>query len=79
MCAWLGRQRSWLVVEPRPATPELNPVEALGASLKNTGLANLAGDTLEEIIAAASPMRVACDDADLRRTPHGSGPHPPPS
>jgi hypothetical protein len=24
-------------------------------------------------------MRVACDDADLWRTPHGSGPHPPPS
>ena len=27
----------------------------------------------------ATPMRVACDDADLRRTPHGSGPQPPPS
>ena len=35
-----------------PATPELNPVEPLWASLKGTGLANLAGDTLEEIIAA---------------------------
>ena len=51
--AWLGRQRSWLVVEPRRATPEFNPVEPLWASLKGTGLANLVGDTLEEIIAAA--------------------------
>jgi hypothetical protein len=52
--AWLGRQRSWLVVEP-PAgyRPELNPVEPLWASLNGTELANLAGDTLEEIIAAA--------------------------
>ena len=33
--------------------PELNPVEPLWASLNGTGLANLAGDTLEEIIAAA--------------------------
>jgi hypothetical protein len=44
--AWLGRQRSWLVVEPLPGYPaELNPVEPLWASLKGTGLANLAGDT----------------------------------
>jgi hypothetical protein len=43
------------VVEPRPGyPPELNPVEQLWASLKGTGLANLAGDTLEEIIAASS-------------------------
>jgi hypothetical protein len=35
--AWLGRQWSWLVVEPLPATPELNPVEPLWASLKGTG------------------------------------------
>ena len=33
--------------------PELNPVEPLWASLNGTELANLAGDTLEEIIAAA--------------------------
>jgi DDE superfamily endonuclease len=32
MRAWLGRQRSWLVVEPLPAyAPELNPVEPLWA------------------------------------------------
>jgi hypothetical protein len=30
MRAWLGRQRSWLVVEPLPGyAPELNPVEPL--------------------------------------------------
>src|SRR6266508_1972295 len=30
MRAWLGRQRSWLVVEPLPAyAPDLNPVEPL--------------------------------------------------
>ena len=34
-----------------PATPELNPVGPLWASLKGTGLANLVGDTLEEIAA----------------------------
>ena len=54
MRAWLRRQRSWLVVEPLPAyAPELNPVEALWSSLKGVELANLAGDTLQEVIAAA--------------------------
>jgi transposase len=54
MHAWLRRQRSWLVVEPLPAyAPELNPVEPLWSSLKGVELANLAGDTLEEVIAAA--------------------------
>jgi hypothetical protein len=54
MRGWLGRQRSWLVVEPLPAyAPELNPVEPLWASLKGVELANLAGDTLGEVIAAA--------------------------
>jgi transposase len=54
MGAWLRRQRSWLVVEPLPAyAPELNPVEPLWASLKGVELANLAGDTLDEVIAAA--------------------------
>jgi transposase len=53
MRAWLARQRSWLVVEPLPAyAPELNPVEALWSSLKGVELANLAGDTLEEVTAA---------------------------
>jgi transposase len=54
MHAWLGRQRSWLVVEPLPGyAPELNPVEPLWSSLKRVELANLAGDTLEEVVAAA--------------------------
>jgi transposase len=54
MHAWLGRQRSWLVVEPLPGyAPDLNPVEPLWASLKGVELANLAGDTLEEVTAAA--------------------------
>jgi hypothetical protein len=48
MRAWLGRQRSWLVVEPLPAyAPDLNPVEPLWSSLKGVELANLAADTLE--------------------------------
>jgi putative transposase len=54
MATWLRRQRSWLVVEPLPAyAPELNPVEGLWSSLKGVELANLAGDTLEEVVAAA--------------------------
>ena len=54
MAAWLRRQRSWLVVEPLPGyAPDLNPVEALWSSLKGVELANLAGDTLAEVIAAA--------------------------
>jgi hypothetical protein len=54
MAAWLGRQRPWLVVEPLPGyAPELNPVEGLWSSLKGMELANLAGDTLAEVIAAA--------------------------
>jgi transposase len=53
MRAWLGCQRSWLVVEPLPGyAPELNPVEPLWASLKGVELANLAGESLDDIIAA---------------------------
>jgi transposase len=54
MGAWLRRQRSWLVVAPLPAyAPELNPVEPLWSSLKGLELANLAGESLEEVVAAA--------------------------
>ena len=54
MAAWLRRQRSWLVVEPLPGyAPDLNPVEALWSSLKGVELANLAGNSLQEVIAAA--------------------------
>jgi transposase len=54
MRAWLRRQRSWLVVEPLPGYAlDLNPVEPLWASLKGVELANLAGESLEEVVAAA--------------------------
>ena len=54
MAAWLRRQRPWLVVEPLPGyAPDLNPVEALWSSLKGVELANLAGDTLQDVITAA--------------------------
>ena len=54
MHAWLRQQRSWLVVEPLPAyAPDLNPVEPLWSSLKGVELANLAGDSLDDVIAAA--------------------------
>jgi putative transposase len=54
MQAFLRRQRHWLVVEPLPTyAPDLNPVEALWANLKGVELANLAGDTLGEVTAAA--------------------------
>jgi len=54
MRAWLRRQRSWLVVEPLPAyAPELNPVEPLCPASRGVELANLAGDNLPEVTAAA--------------------------
>jgi transposase len=54
MAAWLRGQRSWLATERLPGSaPELNPVEGLWASLKGVELANLAGDTLDEVTAAA--------------------------
>jgi transposase len=54
MQAWLRRQRRWLVVERLPAyAPELNPVEPLWANLKGVELANFAGDSLEQVTAAA--------------------------
>jgi DDE superfamily endonuclease len=66
MGAWLRRQRSWLVVEPLPGyAPDLNPVEGLWASLKGVELANLAGDTLEEVTAAAER-----GIQRIRSTPH---------
>src|SRR5215218_8848200 len=54
MRLWLRRQRAWLVTERLPRyAPELNPVEGLWANLKRVELANLAGDTLDDVIAAA--------------------------
>jgi hypothetical protein len=68
MQAFVASQRHWLVVERLPGyAPELNPVEGLWANFKGKGgeLANLAGDTLDEVIAAA--MRGA---DRVRQTPH---------
>jgi len=54
MGAWLRRQRHWLVAERLPGyAPDLNPVEALWSNLKGVELANLAGDTLDDVTAAA--------------------------
>ena len=54
MRAWLATQRHWLVVERLPAyAPELNPVEGLWANVKGVDLANLGGDTIQEVTAAA--------------------------
>jgi transposase len=54
MRAHLDAQHAWLTVERLPAyAPELNPVEPLWANLKGVELANLAGDTLDDAIAAA--------------------------
>jgi hypothetical protein len=68
MQAFVASQRHWLVVERLPGyAPELNPVEGLWANFKGKGgeLANLAGDTLDEVIAAATR------GADrVRQTPH---------
>jgi DDE superfamily endonuclease len=54
MAAWLARQRSWLVTERLPGyAPDLNPVEGLWSNLKGVELANLAGERLGEVTAAA--------------------------
>jgi transposase len=66
MGAWLGRQRSWLVVQRLPGyAPELNPVEGLWSNLKGVELANLAADTVQEITAAAER-----GVQRIRATPH---------
>ena len=54
MHAWLGQQRSWLVVERLPTyAPELNPVEGLWSNLKGVELANLVTEHLGDIMRAA--------------------------
>jgi transposase len=67
MRAWLGRQRSWLVVEPLPAyAPELNPVEGLWANLKDLELANRPTTTLAEVADAATQgIQRVCDSDGL--------------
>ena len=52
--ARLAAPAAVLAVEPLPAyAPDLNPVEPLWSNLKGVELANLAGDTLDEVIAGA--------------------------
>jgi transposase len=54
MQAFLVTQRDWLVVERLPAyAPDLNPVEGLWSNLKGQELADLACDTLSEVVQAA--------------------------
>jgi transposase len=54
MCDWLTSQRHWLQVEYLPAyAHDLDPVEGLWANLKGAELANLARDTVAEVLAAA--------------------------
>jgi transposase len=54
------------VVEPLPGyAPELNPVEGLWASLKGVELANLAGESLDDVVAAAER-----GVQRIQRTPH---------
>jgi putative transposase len=80
MHAWLRRQRSWLVVEPLPAyAPEANPVEGLWASRKGVELANLAGEGLDDVVAAAergiqrirSSHQLACSFCAAAVWPYG--------
>jgi hypothetical protein len=64
MRAWIRAQRSWLVVEQLPSyAPDLNPVETLWTNLKSQELANLATDSLDEVMARCPPR----DPADPRR------------
>jgi transposase len=54
MVAWIGLQRSWLVVERLPGyAPELNPVELVWGNVKTCELANLCPDTIDEAEIAA--------------------------
>jgi transposase len=53
MRAWIRARRSWLVEQLPPYAPDLNPVETLWTNLKGQELANLATDSLDEVMAAA--------------------------
>jgi transposase len=51
---WLDTQRRWLQVEYLPGyAHDLDPVEGLWANLKGQELANLARDTIAEVLGAA--------------------------
>lgn len=64
MTAWLATQRSWLRVERLPAYGhDLNPIEQVWGNLKNTELANLCPDTIDDAAVAADDglMRIGSD------------------
>ncbi len=64
MTAFLKTQRHWLVVEQLPAYGhDLNPVEQVWGNLKNTELANLCPDSIEEaaVFADDGLMRIGSD------------------
>ena len=61
MKAWIATQRSWLVVEQLPGyAHELNPMELVWGNLKNTELANLCPETIDEAeqVADAGLVRI---------------------
>jgi transposase len=67
MKAWLATQRRWLTVEQLPGyAHDLNPMEQVWGNLKNTELANLCADTIDEAAVAADEglMRIG-GDTDL--------------
>jgi len=54
MLDWIAGQRRWLVVERLPGyAHDLNPMELVWGNLKNTELANLCPDTIDEAEQAA--------------------------
>ncbi len=64
MKAFLKTQRHWLVVERLPAYGhDLNPVEQVWGNLKNSELANLCPDSIEEaaVFADDGLMRIGSD------------------
>jgi transposase len=64
MTAWLATQRWWLRVERLPAYGhDLNPIEQVWGNLKNSELANLCPDTIDDAAVAADHglMRIGSD------------------
>ena len=54
MTTWIAGQRCWLRVERLPGyAPDLNPIEMLWGNIKNTELANLCPDTIDQAHHAA--------------------------
>jgi transposase len=64
MKAWLATQRQWLTIEQLPGyAHDLNPMEQVWGNLKNTELANLCPDTIDQAAVAADHglMRIGSD------------------